>query len=1467
MVGQNYITYTYTDGNGCTNSYLDSAEVIGLPAVNFGTLNSQYCIDNSTPIALTGFPSGGTFSGGGISGSNYTPSTAGVGLDTVVYFYIDGNGCSNADTQIVSITPLPSVTFYNLLASYCIDVPVENLTGFPAGGTFTGTGISGNNFDPAAAGTGTHTITYTYTDGNGCTNDTSMSTAVYGLPTVSFSGLATNYCLSASSAALSGSPSGGAFSGSGISDTIFYPSIAGTGTHNITYTYTDGNGCSDNQLQSVTVDTMPVVGFTGLSASYCMNNAVASLSGTPAGGTFSGTGISGNNFDPAIAGAGNHIITYVFTDGNSCIDSTSQTVTVYDAPSAFANSPTVSGGYNITCNGATDGSINLTVSGGLTAYTYLWSNTATTQNLSGIGAGNYSVTVTDANGCTDTTSATLTEPTVLSSSVTSPTVVGGYNVSCNGGNDGSIDLTVSGGTTAYTYNWSNSMGTEDISTLAAGTYTVTVTDANGCTSTSSITLTESPAMLSTLSSPTFAGGYNVTCFGANDGQTAITPSGGTTPYTYLWDASTGNQTDSTATGLGAGAYSVTITDANACTQDTTITLTEPNPLTSLASSPTVAGGYNITCNGTADGQAITTPSGGTSPYTYLWDAGTGSQTDSTATGLDAGTYSVTITDANSCTTTASVTLTEPLAMSVNATSPTVAGGYNITCNASNDGSIDLTVSGGTTTYSYLWSNSATTEDLSGVGAGAHSVTVTDANGCQDSTNITLTEPPLLTSTAVSSDSITCNGANDGSASAIPSGGTSPYSFQWDINTAGQTDSTATGLISGTYTVTVTDVNGCTSVSNVTITQPVSLSTTISSPTVTGGYNITCNGANDGLASAISTGGTTPYSYQWDATTGNQTDSTATGLGDGTYSVTTTDANGCTAIQSIILTEPGVMTLLLNSFTFNGGYNISCYDSADGSIDLTVSGGTSPFNYQWSNSDTTEDITNLPTGTYIVTVTDANGCVSIRIDSLIQPTPLSASSTSPTINGGYNVSCIGATDGSIDLTVSGGVTSYTYFWSNGENTEDISNLGAGTYTVTITDANGCIATASDTLIAPDSVMALTLSLSTAAGGYNITCNGATNGSIDLAITNGTPAYSYLWSNSATTEDVSGIGAGIYTVTVTDANGCTQNITDTITEPPLLVASLLANAYAGGYNITCNGVADGSIDLTVSGGVAGFTYNWSTSETTEDMSGLNAGSYSVTVTDTNSCVASTNIDLLEPQILSLSVGWIDENCSGGQPGSASVSISGGTAAYTYLWSDGQIGTVASGLLSGTYTVTVTDANGCTDTTSVNIREVSPIEISIAVIHEIEFWENGEATVVPAGSYVPYTYEWSNGQTDPIATGLSAGTYYITVTDDNGCSVSDTATIKRLLSDITIPTAFTPDGDGVNDVWEIDNIHLYPNSTVDVYNRWGGLLFTSDGYQVPWDGTARNGNPLPIGAYYYVIDLGNEDNPFTGAVTIIK
>ncbi|MEP7171689.1 MAG: SprB repeat-containing protein, partial [Bacteroidota bacterium] len=492
---------------------------------------------------------------------------------------------------------------------------------------------------------------------------------------------------------------------------------------------------------------------------------------------------------------------------------------------------------------------------------------------------------------------------------------------------------------------------------------------------------------------------------------------------------------------------------------------------------------------------------------------------------------------------------------------------------------------------------------------------------------------------------------------------------------GATAQNISNLASGNYTVTVTDANGCVANLVQTITQPSgSLTASLSAS-----QNVSCYGGINGSISLNITGGTTPYSYSWSNGSSVQNISN---LSSGSYTVTVTDANNCVTNLTQIISQPSGSI----SASLSASQNVSCYGGVNGSISLNVIGGTTPYSYSWSNGAVTQNINNLSSGSYTVTVTDANSCVTNLTQTISQP----SGSLSASLSASQNVSCYGGVNGSIALNVIGGSAPYSYNWSNGANTQNISNLSSGSYTVTVTDANNCVTSLTQTISQPSGSLSASLSAS-----QNVSCYGGVNGSISLNVIGGTAPYSYNWSNGAVSQNINNLSSGAYTVTVTDANGCSANYAKTITQP----SNALSASSSASQNVSCNSGANGAIVLNITGGTAPYSYNWSNGATTQNISGLFAGNYIVTVIDANGCYANQSQTVTQP------IGSLSSNvssasnvsCNGGNNGTINLNVSGGTIPYSYNWSNGATTQNLNGIAAGNYAVIVTDANGCSTVNS--------------------------------------------------------------------------------------------------------------------------------------------------------------------------
>ena len=646
---------------------------------------------------------------------------------------------------------------------------------------------------------------------------------------------------------------------------------------------------------------------------------------------------------------------------------------------------------------------------------------------------------------------------------------------------------------------------------------------------------------------------------------------------------------------------------------------------------------------------------------------------------------------------------------------------------------------------------------------------------------------LIQCTVDASASVTnvaCNGAATGAIDLTPTGGIG-YTYSWSGSNGGvvpggqATLQDLTGLVAGTYTITVTNTTGgCMVTKEFIVTQASDLVVTEEN------VDVACNGGMTGSINISVSGGTPGYTYTWTKNGDPIANTTQdlSGLGAGTYEVTVTDANGCSEKKSAVISEASDLVVTEENV------DVACNGGMTGSINISVSGGTPGYTYTWTKNgdpiaNTTQDLSGLGAGTYEVTVTDANGCSEKKSAVISEASDLVVTEEN------VDVACNGGITGSINISVSGGTPGYTYTWTkNGDpianTTQDLSGLGAGTYEVTVTDANGCsekksavISEASDLVVTEENV--------------DVACNGGMTGSINISVSGGTPGYTYTWTKNGdpianTTQDLSGLGAGTYEVTVTDANGCSEKKSAVISEASDLVVT------EENVDVACNGGMTGSINISVSGGTPGYTYTWTKNgdpiaNTTQDLSGLGAGTYEVTVTDANGCSEKKSAVISEASDLVVTEENVDVACNGGMTGSINISVSGGTPGYTYTWTkngDPIANTTQdlSGLGAGTYEVTVTDANGCSEKKSAVISEASDL---VVTEENVDVACNGGMTgsinISVSGGTPGYTYTWTkNG--DPIAnttqdlSGLGAGTYEVTVTDANGCSEKKSAVISE-------------------------------------------------------------------------------------------
>jgi len=987
---------------------------------------------------------------------------------------------------------------------------------------------------------------------------------------------------------------------------------------------------------------------------------------------------------------------------------------------------------NVTTNGGSDGTASVTVSGGTPAYSVTWSpGGANTFSINNLVYGIYTASVTDANGCNIVSSAVVNEPRCLGFSA----AWSGTNVTCYGALNGVATVTASGGTPAYTYTWNtNPVQSGSVATnLNAGVHTVFIEDANNCFQTANITITE-PTMLTNVMTQT-----NVTILGGNNGAAASNPFGGSGPYTYLWNF---GPTTASVNNLFAGSYSVTVTDNLGCSKSDNVLITQP-PCNGLIINLFK---NNVSCFGGNNGSALAVVSGAVGSYTINWSNG---NTGNSASNLIAGNYTVVVTDGNNCSQYINFTITQPTQLSIGLL-PT-----NVSCNGSANGSIDLTLYGGTYPYSFSWSNGSTAEDLAWLAPGNYSVSVNDANGCSVVASTGIVQPPPMVVTYTSQNA-TCINTNNGSISLNVSGGVFPFTYTWSTGAVTQSISNLAG---GGYSVMIKDANNCT------IGLPLIIPVGQPDSVQVGSFIVACSvpGSNVTQVTVVPSGGN-PGSYQ--VSFNNGVSYQAAGiytavLNNGTtYSVVLTDVNNCASLVSDILTIPGEVKI--DSLAFS-----KCYSAGSLTTNVVVfpSGGDNgPFAVSFNNgvSYLASGVysANLSIGSsYSVIVKDNRGCVSaMQVISL--PTALSATTAITSNYNGENISCFGLTNGSALVSVSGGVGAYTYSWTSvpSQTTAGANNLGAGTYSVTVKDINNCSLTKTVTLTQP-TIVTSTAFVTSNYNGQNVSCFGFNDGSASVTANGGTGSYTYTWSTFPvqTSAGASNLSAGVYSVIVTDMNSCSLTATVSLSQPASINSTVSVISNYNGQQITCFGASDASATVVANNGTNPFTYIWSTvpPQTGTLATNLSAGVYNVFITDANGCSVTNTISISEPAQLTAGTAVTSNyngqviSCFGLSDGSASVSPAGGTAPYNFYWNvvPTQITAAVNNLGVGMYSVTVSDANGCVVVSTVNLYQPAQLNSSVSALSNYNGFNvscfgssNGNIDISMSGGTGAYNYIWS-------------------------------------------------------------------------------------------------------------------------------
>lgn len=1108
-------------------------------------------------------------------------------------------------------------------------------------------------------------------------------------------------------------------------------------------TITDDGGC--HQKDSIIVnDSLKVLSVITMDSTLCEKSSDGAIHLAPYGTNIK-TPFNYKWQTGAISASltnissGSYAVTVI--DDQGCTLDTTATVL---SPSALAYGNVII--QSTTCKGRNDGGISLVVSGGTKSYKYLWKNTAwsadsTRNKLESITSGTYNLTVTDHYGCSKDTSFIVTDPAVMVS-----TVISTDSVKCFGDNSGVASVSVINGTTPYTYKWSTGAIIDNVSGLTSGTYFVTISDKLACQIKDSAIIKQPNVLMLAASIID-----SVTCHGTATAKFKVSTLGGSKPYSFIWNNAV---SDSVVSNAKAGTYTVTVADANNCSDNISITVADRSLLVATITVDSTK------CTSSSDGAIYVSPneSSKKKPFTFQWQT---SGTDSSLKNIVSGNYTVTVHDKYGCELDTFATVHSPLPLSFSGVviSPT-------TCIGRNDATISLIVAGGTKSYNYQWKNVAWSTDstrnkLESIPAGKYDLHVIDHYGCSKDTSFTLTDPAIMVSTLVATDSVKCFGNATGTASVSVVNGTAPYSYLWST---GAIIDNISALTAGKYVVTVYDKYACSIKDSATIKEPnvLSVSTSIID-------SVTCNGSATSKFKVSTIGGTKPYSFIW---TNAATDSVVSSEKAGAYTVTVTDAKNCFDNANVAITEP--TKLIVSSI----GQESSQCSTPTGKAYVGASGGTKPYTYAWSNGGIIDTIKNVLAGKYFMTITDGKGCF---VDSsiTIKDTTTLIVKTHPIQK---SVTCKGRNDGSGYVDITGGKLPYSIVWSNASVVDTLTKLIAGTYTVSVTDGNTCQRI--DNLVIDESNILAAVFDSI----HNVSCYSTNNGLLRVKASGGDAinGYSYIWNTASTDTKISALTTGKYSVTVTDKTNCIVSVSDS------LIGEVLTATFVNTKDILCDGTCTGSSifspDKAI--GKAPFVFNWENGETDSTANALCVGTTSVTVTDKNGCTFNDKVvigDFVDP----LSVTFDTSYTACGQAKAKAIAhVTGGVKNYSYKWSD--LDNVSNAITDsslalipvGNYNLTATDANGCKLVSMVEIADTSHLPFATKIVNVWCVSCSGKMIVYDTltTDLATYSYKWSAGKIS--ASGLQKDTLFnaclglqdVKVTRQDGCINVFRDTVKR-------------------------------------------------------------------------------------------
>ena len=1016
-------------------------------------------------------------------------------------------------------------------------------------------------------------------------------------------------------------------------------------------------------------------------------------------------------------------------DNNNCISSYNFSITEPEALNLD-----VSDQIDLDCAGGNTGEVVLLAAGGSPNYQYSSDGVdfQDSNTFSDLSAGDYQFVVEDSNACQTTVDVTIEEPSAIAITIDSQT-----NLLCAGDSNGAFSVSANGGTGDLSFAINgNSSSNGNFSDLSAGDYIVEVTDANDCSSSIEISITEPEALTLENTAQT-----NVGCNGDSDGAVSLSANGGIAGYQYELNGQ--NNTDGSFDGLSAGTYTAIVTDANDCSTSLQIDIEQPTEL-SLMSTMQI----DVNCNGNANGIISLSANGGAGNYEFTLS----DQTNTTGQfdGLSAGDYTASVVDANNCQSTLDFTIEEPAELAVSTLSQT-----DVSCNGESDGMIMAVSSGGTGPITYTLGNETnTTGVFENLSVGTYQIVIEDANNCTASVQANIEEPTVLTGIIIKLDDVSCNGEGDGSISLTAEGGTPGYQFEMNGET--NTDGFFVNMDVGDYSIQITDANGCETTIDLSIEEPEPVLLDVQQTAQNG-----CNGDANAAIVATATGGNGVFTYSLNG----QSNDTGTfdGLTEGTYMVMVSDEIGCTSSVEYIIEDPAPIVLNVEETQ-----SILCAGEGTATIQVIANGGAGDYNFELDGITNTNGIfTDLTAGNYLVEVTDGEGCQNTMVFTIEEPAAIEVG-----LDAVLPLLCNGDADAVVQLFATGGagIISFTL---NGEtnNTGIFDGLSAGNYEASIIDENACQSTYAFEITEPD-VLSVTPEITT-----DLLCNGDQNAAVQVVTNGGTAPYSYMLDNVVNeTGSFEGLGAGTYLGVITDANNCTQAYELSIEEPTAITA--VANVQ----DVLCFGDTDGSISLSANGGTGVLTFELD--DQTNDngiFSNLSSGDYVINVIDENDCVASLDVSVEEPEELQLDWDIIQfVQCFGDQNGSVELFAGGGVEPYIFFLDnqESEFGGFDN-LGAGIYEGEVIDANGCVTITTIEVEEPEEVSVDITNIIDDIDGQGGGFTLVPTVGNSPFMYSINGGPfvEENVFTGLPAGDYEIEAMDAAGCSIFISVTIDSI------------------------------------------------------------------------------------------